>query len=190
MKKLSTLYQKDPSDLGRVINVINEENEWVINGEGIPTRKFDGTATTIINGELYKRYDCKINKETGEYKRLIPVGAISCQEPDKLSGHHPHWIKCERDNPADKWHFKAFDVLDEKIDGTYELCGKKVQGNPEHIEGHELIKHGCVILPINDYGFDSLKSYLLTNDIEGIVFHHKNDGRMCKIRKSDFGIKR
>ena len=32
-------------------------------------------------------------------------------------------------------------------------------------------------------------------DIEGIVFHHKKDDhkkndRMCKLRKSDFGIKR
>lgn len=27
------------------------------------------------------------------------------------------------------------------------------------------------------------------NDMEGIMFHHPN-GRMCKIRKSDFGIKR
>jgi len=27
-------------------------------------------------------------------------------------------------------------------------------------------------------------------DIEGIVFHHKTDERMYKIRKSDFGIKR
>ena len=27
-------------------------------------------------------------------------------------------------------------------------------------------------------------------DIEGIVFHHKSDGRMCKLRKSDFGIRR
>ena len=28
------------------------------------------------------------------------------------------------------------------------------------------------------------------NDIEGIVFHHKTDGRMCKLRKKDFKIKR
>ena len=36
------------------------------------------------------------------------------------------------------------------------------------------------------------KDYLsdISNDIEGIVFHHKFDDRMCKLRKSDFGIKR
>jgi hypothetical protein len=37
--------------------------------------------------------------------------------------------------------------------------------------------------------FENLKTYLEVVDIEGIVFHHP-DGRMCKLRKSDFGIKR
>ena len=54
MKKMTTLFKKDPNDLGRVINEVNPENQWVIDGEGIATRKFDGTACAIINGELYK----------------------------------------------------------------------------------------------------------------------------------------
>ena len=29
MKKLSTLFKKDPNNLGRVINEANPENEWV-----------------------------------------------------------------------------------------------------------------------------------------------------------------
>src|SRR3990167_7297842 len=60
MKKISTLFKKDPNDLGRVINENNPENQWVFDGEGIATRKFDGTAGAIINGEPYKRYDCKL----------------------------------------------------------------------------------------------------------------------------------
>ncbi len=191
MKKLSTLYKKDPNDLSRVINKLNPENKWVINGEGIPTRKFDGTATAVINGELYKRYDVKIGKQ-------VPLNAISCQEADEITGHHPHWVKCDRNNHADKWHWIAFDKLcnevpPEFIDGTYELCGEKVQRNAECITGHELILHGCEILDdCNDFTFEGLKRYLSnpTLNIEGIVFHHKSDDRMCKIRKCDFGIRR
>ena len=185
MKKISTLYKKDPNDLSRVINEINPENEWVINGEGIPTRKFDGTATAIISGELYKRYDVKKGKP-------VPTNAIPCQEPDEITGHWPHWIKCDRNNPADKWHFVGFDTLENKEDGTYELCGEKLQGNPEHLTGHILVKHGIEVLPVTDLSFEGLKNYLSNSelDIEGIVFHHKNDERMCKIRKCDFGIKR
>ena len=53
MKKISTLYKKDPNDLSGVINEIAPENKWVIDGEGVPTRKFDGTATAIIGGVTY-----------------------------------------------------------------------------------------------------------------------------------------
>lgn len=183
MKKISTLYKKNPNDLSKVINEINEENIWVLEGYGIPTRKFDGAACAVIDGQLYKRYDVKKGK-------IVPSGAIPCQEPDKITGHWPHWVKCHRNNPADKYYFVAFDSLENKQDGTYELCGEKIQNNHEHITGHILIKHGIEILNITDFSFEGLRKYLTSVDIEGIVFHHKIDGRMCKIRKSDFGIKR
>ena len=183
MKKISTLFKKDLNDLGRVIKQINPENEWVFNGEGVPTRKFDGTACAVINGEIYKRYDVKKG-------RTAPDGAIPCQEPDLITGHHPHWIKCDRSKADDKYFFEGFDNLTDKVDGTYELCGEKVQGNQEKFTGHVLVKHGCEVLEINSFSFDSIKQYLTETDIEGIVFHHKSDGRMCKIRKTDFGIKR
>ena len=183
MKKLPTFFKKDPNDLGRVINEVDPKNEWVYDF-GVPTRKFDGTACAVINGELYKRYDVKRGKS-------VPIGAIPCQDADNITGHWPHWVKCEKANPADKWHFEAFgDGC--MPDGTYELCGPKVQGNPEKLDNHVLVKHGTHIVCISDFSFESIKLFLSDpeNDIEGIVFHHMIDDRMCKIRKSDFGIKR
>ncbi len=187
MIKISTLFKKDPSDLGRVINEVNPENQWVMDGEGTPYKKWDGTACAIINGDLYKRYDVKKGK-------TVPEGAIPCQEPDKITGHWPHWVKCNRNDNADKYHFEAFDLMFEEdiVDGTYELVGPKVNGNNEGLTCHELFRHDCY--PLFDFDlphtFDSLKNYLTNWNIEGIVFHHQHDGRMCKIRKSDFGIKR
>jgi len=183
MKKISTLFKKDPNDLGRVINEINPDNDWVSKGFGIPTRKFDGTSSAIIEGELYKRFDLKKG-------RTLPPNAIPCQEHDEITGHHPHWVKCDRNDNSNKWYFVAFDALDNKEDGTYELCGKKIQGNPENIEGHQLIKHGIETLFVGALTFENIREFLRANDIEGIVFHHKTDKRMCKIRKSDFGIRR
>lgn len=195
MKKISTLYKKDPNDLSRVINEINPENEWVFK-YGIPTRKFDGTACAIIDGVLYKRYDVKKGKQ-------VPEGAIPCQNPDKITGHWPHWVKCDSEKPEDKWHFEGlrnlmqtevkYQFYSPKIfDATYELCGPKIGINAEKYDFHILIKHGIEILKIADFSFEGLKKYLSDplNDIEGIVFHHNTDGRMCKIRKCDFGIKR
>ena len=185
MKKISTLFKKDPNDLGRVINEVDPENQWVIDGYSKPMRKWDGTAVAVIDGELYRRYDAKHGKPA-------PVGGIPCQDPDPITGHWPHWIKCSRSNPADKYHFEGFDNYPCE-DGTYELVGEKLQGNPDKIKGHVLIKHDTCPLEVLIYNYDwfnSLKDYLSKTDIEGIVFHHEKDGRMCKIRKTDFGIKR
>jgi len=187
MKKMSTLFKKDPNNLALVIDgEYNEENLWVFERGVLATRKFDGTACAIIEGELYKRYDAKKN-------RTAPEGAIPCCEKDKITGHHPHWVKCNRGNPSDKYHWEAMlyhESMGEFLeDGTYELIGVKVQNNAENLSrGHMMIKHGREQYDTNEVLAD-IKGFLKHRNIEGIVFHHP-DGRMCKIRKKDFGDKR
>lgn len=189
MIKLSTVFKKDPKDLGRVIDEIRPENQWVLDGEGYATVKWDGTSCMIEDNVLYKRYDSKVNKKTGKRKNP-PEGAIPCTpEPDPKSGHWPHWVKCSESNPADKYHFEAFYSQPFWNNGTYELIGEKVQGNPEKVEGHKLVSHGWAKANLTDRSFQGIKDFLKSADMEGIVFHHP-DGRMCKIRKSDFGFKR
>jgi hypothetical protein len=182
MKKISTLYKKNPENLALVINELDESNAWVLENS-TATRKFDGTASAIIESEPYKRYDVKAGRQ-------VPLNAIPCQEPDAISGHWPHWVKCDRTNNADKFHFEAFDKLETIEDGTYELCGPKVQGNPENFTEHVFVKHGSEVLDVTDYSFEGLRKFLENNDIEGIVFHENGGDRMCKIRKTDYGIKR
>ncbi|ASU33440.1 hypothetical protein [Mucilaginibacter xinganensis] len=185
MKKISTLFKKDPNNLAGVINEVDPENNWALHS-GIATRKFDGTACAVIEGELYKRYDVKKGRE-------IPANAIPCQEPDGITGHWPHWVKCDSNDKSDKYHFEAFDKCTEKIDGTYELVGPKIQSNPEGYNEHRLIVHGGHEIKLEDRSFESIRDFLSAshNDIEGIVFHaNDGTGRMCKIRKSDFDIKR
>lgn len=185
MKKISTLFKKNPDNLGLVIPEINPENTWV-EEDSIATRKFDGHACMIQDRDIYKRLDVKKG-------RTAPIGAIPCQEADPITGHHPHWIKCDRNDPADKYFFIAFDKLENKEDGTYELLSENFQGrcmrkNPENINGFCLVKHGSEILELNDFSYEGIKKFLEDNFIEGIVFHHKTDGRMCKIKRSNFGI--
>lgn len=193
MKKIPTLYKKNPDNLALVINEINPGCEWVFEGQAIATRKLDGTAAAIIKGELYKRYDVKKGRQ-------VPENAIPCQEPDTITGHWPHWVKCSADNPEDKYFLEALSYKAKFEDGTYELCGPKINGNPENFDRHTLVKHGAENLymalsfrrPSDNsllYNFEFFRKVLSSEDIEGIVFHHP-DGRMCKLRKSDFGIKR
>lgn len=186
MKKITTLFKKDPNDLSRVINEVDPQNEWAIRGEGVATRMFDGSACAIIKGHLYKRYDVKKG-------RSVPEGAIPCQEPDPITGHWPHWVLCQEGKPEDKFFLEAFKYAQEisyhATDGTYELVGPKVQGNPEGFSRHELVLHGIEKIYSPDISFEGIKKMLEELPYEGIVFHHP-DGRMCKIRKSDFGLKR
>lgn len=65
------------------------------------------------------------------------------QDPDPITGHWPGWILVG-DGPEDRWHREAFTGKEQ--DGTYELCGPKVQGNPERFERHVLVPHGKEVL--------------------------------------------
>ena len=202
MKKIPTIFNRDSVKRNLVTEERTEEFSWVFRGEGVATRKWDGTCCLVQDGELYKRLDVKKGREK-------PEGFIPAQELDKITGHWPGWVKVDvannfvrdgelykrydvkkgdKKNSSDKWHMAAFYDF-EGEDGTYELCGPKVQGNPENLARHFLIKHGDWILHDVPRTFEGLKIWLSDMDIEGIVFHHP-DGRMAKIKKKDFGLKR
>lgn len=164
--------------------------EWVINGEGTATRKWDGTAVMIKDGALYKRYDAKHGKTP-------PDGFIPCQDPDKITGHWPGWVKLYHMNRsgADKWIWEAFwntfPVGTQFPDGTYEAIGPKIGGNNEKADRHFMYKHGedpVFTIERIPRSFESIGDFLHTLNIEGIVYHHP-DGRMCKVKRSDFGFK-
>jgi hypothetical protein len=130
-------------------------------------------------GLLYKRYDAKKGKAP-------PPGFEPCGEPDERTGHNPGWLLVG-DGPEDKWHREAGSKTRVLSDGTYELCGEKFQGNPEKISGHVFIRHGSEVLENVPRDYDGLKSYFSEHVIEGVVWHH-SDGRMAKIKRSDFGF--
>lgn len=179
MKKIPTLFLRDPDNLKKILKEPNPLCQWVFDGPNIATRKYDGTCCMIKDGEFYKRH-------TVEYrdKKVFPEGFI-------LADFDPNTDKCFGWVPVtgkDRWHLEAF--TGRENDGTYELCGPKIQGNPEDLTGHVLISHEYAeeILDL-PRTYDAIKTYLYNHDIEGIVFHHV-DGRMAKIKQRDFGFKR
>ena len=186
MQKIISLFQRNYEGDRLVRDEIVPGAEWVAAGEGVGTRKWDGTCCKIENGILYKRYDAKKGKTP-------PDGFIPAQEPDPISGHWPGWLKVG-EGKEDMWFRKAIegygDLSAEFEDGTYELIGERINGNPEGFEGHHLVRHGAIhLFPDAPRTFIGLKEYLTREDIEGIVWHHP-DGRMVKIKGKDFGIKR
>ncbi|MES2597799.1 MAG: DUF5565 family protein [Verrucomicrobiota bacterium] len=176
MKKISSLFQRDYEGTRLVLDKVVPGSEWVLAGEGQATRKYDGTCCMIRDGQLYKRFDCTQGREP-------PEGFIAAQEPDPTTGHWPGWLPVG-DGPEDGWHREALTTAGSLTDGTYELCGPKIQGNPDGFDTHILVPHGKEILDA-PRDFNGLKSWLESLTIEGVVWHHP-DGRMVKIKRRDF----
>lgn len=178
MKKMKTVFVIDRENGNVAINEVMPGNEWVIAGEGVATRKVDGTSVLIRDGVMFKRFDAKHGKNP-------PVGFIPCEErPDEHTGHWPGWVPVG-EGPEDKFHREAFAKRNDWEDGTFELVGPKINGNREKIDSHELWRHGAIVLADVPRTFDGLREWLEANVMEGIVFHHP-DGRMAKIRRKDF----
>ncbi len=182
MNKIISLFARNYDGDRLVRDEIVPGAEWVVAGEGVATRKFDGTCCLVRGGRLFKRYDAKAGKQP-------PANFEPAQDADPVTGHWPGWVPVG-DGPEDQWHREAFAPDAAWVpDGTYELCGPKVQRNAEGFTTHVLVQHGVDVLIDVPRTFAELREYLSTRDIEGIVWHHP-DGRMVKIKLRDFGLKR
>ncbi len=177
MRKIKTVFAIDRTS-HRATEEVQEH--WVVEGEGVATIKHDGTSCMIKQGRLYKRFDAKQGRQ-------LPEGFEPCEvAPDSVSGHWPGWIPVRDDDPSSKFHREALLRAEHLPDGTYELVGPKVQGNRYGLTGHELWRHGAVVVEV-ERTREGLLRWLEQNHEEGLVFHH-SDGRMAKVRRKDFGI--
>lgn len=182
MQKIVSLYLRNYETDRKVRDELVPGAEWVANGEGIATRKYDGTCCRIHEGKLFKRYEVKKGK-------AAPPNFEPANDVDQTTGKQQGWVPVG-DGDEDRWHREAFDALENKKDGTYELMGPKIQKNLEGYESHVLLAHDdAFILEDCPRTFDAIRDYLADGVIEGIVWHHP-DGRMVKIKGKDFGIKR
>ena len=188
MKKIKSLFVREFSagHLPKITSTVESGCEWVIGGEGIATRKRDGTCTKIENGAIFRRYDCKKGK-------VPPAGFIPADNPDPITGHWPGWVQIDKFHPTgdEKFFVEAYintfgslEVI--PPDGTYELCGPKINSNPEKLDKHVFFKHGNEILHVTR-NLDDIRKFFEENYIEGIVFH-RNDGKMCKSKRVEFGL--
>jgi len=182
MKKIPTVFMRDPENMSRLLNEPHPDCAWVFAGEGTATQKYDGMCCKIVGGVLLKRREVK--KGNPEPENFM------FEQLDEITGKKVGWVSTYPDDPSDKYFYEAFDADMPPDDGTYELVGPKVQGNPESLPVHQLIAHATAFqydnVPVD---IDLLQQWLIGKDIEGLVWHHP-DGRMAKIKLKDFGIKR
>lgn len=193
MRKIISLFQRNYDGDRKVRDEVVPGAEWVLAGEGVPTRKFDGTCCMVRDGRLFRRHDRKL--KNGKIKPAPEGWEPAEVKPNEHTGHWPGWLPVG-DGPQDKWHREAWEYHLTSAalpDGTYELLGPKVQGNPEGFIRHELVRHGTfgtdgqdprTYSDIRDF-LAHIRTYDEDQPWEGIVWHHP-DGRMVKIKTKDF----
>jgi hypothetical protein len=176
VKKIPTLFQRT-EDRRHVTDRVTPGCEWVLAGEGDATRKYDGTCV-MYDGEWWFRREVKAGKTE-------PPGFISSGYDD-TTGKTVGW------EPAENSGFIS--ILSEATEnafpgvllvGTYELCGPKINGNPEKLARHELVEHGRWVLQDAPRDYEGLREWMRASAYEGIVWHHP-DGRMAKLKRRDF----
>ena len=181
MKKIPTLFTRVLENR-KIIDILPEITPGCEEAfkNGIATVKIDGSCCAVKNGEFYKRYDAKKGKTP-------PEGAIPCCDPDPVTGHWPHWVKVNPDDPGDKWFNEAYKRTGQPIiDGTYEAIGKHFNGNPYNLDYDILHRHGSIEVEV-PRTFEDIKDYLETHNLEGLVFWLDGEP-VCKIKRSDFGL--
>lgn len=185
MQKIPTLFRRDPDDMKRVLREVNPECQWVLDGEGEPTRKYDGTCVMLdAAGAWWARREVKPGKTPPPNFRPVTT--------DEVTGKTMGWEPIEQSAFVKAWR-EAFEG-DPRHDGigggyaygTYELIGPKVNGNPERADAHRLVLHDTAEVLDTPRDFDGLREWLLAHpQYEGIVWHHP-DGRMAKLKRRDF----
>lgn len=194
MKKIISLFQRNYDGDRLVRDEVVPGAEWVLAGEGVATRKWDGTCCLIRNGVLYKRYDAKNGKTP-------PPGFEPAQDPDPITGHWPGWLPIGA-GPEDRWHREAAERwIQTSIEGgrhialdnwTYELVGPRINGNQDNFDTHHLVRHGYRTIEC-PRDFASIRVFLASAGIEGIVWWRDPcdvDSDKVKIKTKDFGLKR
>jgi Family of unknown function (DUF5565) len=192
MKKIPTIFVRDwDGNPKHVTPARNPECAWVFAGEGAATRKYDGTCVMFDGERWWARREVKPG-------RGAPVGFVLVEE-DGETGKKVGWEPIEQSGFA-KFHTEALEVADDpdqpvdtpstRAAGTYELCGPKINRNPELAEVHVLIRHArAEHVEVPSLTFDGIREVVqqlaAEAGAEGIVWHHP-DGRMAKIKARDF----
>lgn len=184
MKKIPTLFARDEENRRLVTESVTPGCEWVLAGEGVATRKFDGTCVMLDeNGAWWARREVKPGK--------IPPPNFVAAEYDTTTGKTVGWEPIAQSAFA-KYHAEAIENCGppEGYTGKFELIGPKVNGNPERCDTHLLVEHAYAVhVDVPELTFDGIRKAVLalaeTDGCEGVVWHHE-DGRMVKIKARDF----
>lgn len=181
MKKIPTVFKRNLEDMKHVTDEVNPVCQWVLDGEGVATRKYDGTGTMFDGTDWWSRREVKPGKQ-------IPPEFVEL-DFDEVTGKRQGWEPIAQ-SPFYKFFALAVTAKDDWEPGTYELCGPKIQQNAENFDHYVLVKHseaetfGTVGTPRTSAEIKEMVLVQAGDSWEGLVWHHP-DGRMAKLKSRD-----
>lgn len=210
MKKIPTLFLRDYKT-GFVLPELNPSCEWVMQQAWPAHRKYDGVCVGLF---LSVKGEVRINEGvgSGEIDKPEDLKEVWMARREVKQGHEfPNGFEIEQFDPTTKKTFgwvpiaqspfykyfiEALEGLENRYLGTYELCGPKVNGNPENYKTHTLVHHWSTeqisnvqVLDIHDLSvenaYEALKATLDYMPVEGVVWYGMSHG-MAKLKRKDF----
>ena len=110
-------------------------------------------------------------------------------EVDRVTHKAVGWIPAEFSSFAKFWR-EAIAEGASYAAGTYELIGPRINGNPDGVIGHTLVRHAEDVIACPDRTHRGIREVLdAAPDMEGLVFWRTPgdpDSAMAKIKRKDF----
>lgn len=93
MQKIISLFQRNYGGDLLVRDEVTPGAEWVLAGDGVATRKLDGTCCLVRDGKLYKRHEVKPGRKP-------PANFEPATDADPITGKQQGWLPVTSD-PGD-----------------------------------------------------------------------------------------
>lgn len=197
MQKIPTLFVRDENDRRYVTEQVTPGCEWVLAGEGVATRQYNGVCVlydpTLGVDDLGVPLSTVPQLQGWWVRRVvkegqdIPPGFVPV-DADPAGRRAIGWEPADT-SPCARWLEEAVTAAAGRGDGpgtgTHELIGQKINRNPEKVKGHRLIAHADADVLDAPRTYEGLRTWLPTQPYEGVVFHHP-DRRMAKAKRRDF----
>lgn len=202
MRSIPTIFLWDPTT-HQMTNRPLKAVDWVFQGKGIATRKYNGVAILVEHGKMFRRVELRQGELITGFIRLqdfnpkkpyvpipgwVPISAScltapSCKEERGLQEacfayqNYLNVLRELREKKTTSANPYAMNwdrsSLPNIPDGTYELCGPSIRGNKEKLSMHLLFRHGACVVKQVPRSFEGLKKFLETYEGEGIVWHYQ-----------------
>ena len=176
MKKIPTLFKRDEENR----KYVTDELAVLLPDDSVSTEKIDGTCVMFDGKRWWARRELKPGASEPGGWQFVNFDETTEKtigwEPAENSGFY-------------KYLLEAIELEDAAEQGTYELYGPKINGNPGGIEQHRLYRHGSRI-PVYSWNpgwtADVVKRWVLAlpAHVEGIVWWNEGEP-IAKLKKRD-----